>query len=125
MKQIESEHQKALFDWIRNVGVRKYPMLEMVFAIPNGGKRNKTTAINLKREGVLSGGWDIFLPYPNQGKAGLFLEMKAGKNKLTANQIKFRDALDDKYEFGVAYSWSEAKNIILKYINYRRVENGE
>jgi len=111
MKQIESQHQRALFEWIRTKQIRD-SRYSKIFAIPNGGKRDKKTAANLKREGVLSGVWDIFIPIPNYGLCGLWIEMKAGKNKLTANQIQFREGLTSYYRFEVCYTWIEAKEII-------------
>ena len=115
MKQIESEHQRALFEWIRTQQARD-SRYSKIFAIPNGGKRDIKTAANLKREGVLSGVWDIFVPMPRNGLCGLWIEMKAGKNKLTANQKKFREGLTDCYKFEVCYTWIEAKEIIENYL---------
>ena len=40
------------------------PDLELLHAIPNGGKRDKVTAAKLKAEGVKAGIPDIFLPVP-------------------------------------------------------------
>ena len=115
MRNLESKEQQALFYWIRNYGFKLYPVLQMAFAIPNGGKRNIKTAMTLKKEGVLAGVWDIFIPYPKGDKGGLFIEMKTIRNKLTANQIVFRDILINSYDFEVCYSWLEAKEIIENY----------
>ena len=111
MKQIESQHQRALFEWIRTKQIRD-SRYSKIFAIPNGGKRDMRTAANLKREGVLSGVWDIFIPIPSDKLCGLWIEMKAGKNKLTANQKQFREGLTSYYKFEVCYNWIEAKEII-------------
>lgn len=115
MRQLESEHQKALFEWIRTQE-RRDIRYSKIFAIPNGGKRDKRTAINLKREGVLSGVWDIFVPIPNSNFGGLFIEMKIGSNMLTDNQKKFKDGLETSYKFEVCYSWIEAKEVIQNYL---------
>ncbi len=117
MKQIESQHQRALFEWIRMQQARD-SRYSKIFAIPNGGKRDKRTAANLKREGVLSGVWDIFVPIPNSKLCGcgLWIEMKAGSNKLTANQEKFREGLTSYYKFEVCYTWIEAKKVIEGYL---------
>ncbi len=111
MKQIESQQQKALFKWIRIKQVRD-SRYSKIFAIPNGGKRDTRTAVNLKLEGVLSGVWDIFIPIPNHGLGGLWIEMKVNKNKLTDNQKKFKDGLEAFYMFEVCYNWIAAKKII-------------
>jgi hypothetical protein len=115
MAQIESQHQRALFEWIRTKQTQDKRYAK-IFAIPNGGKRDKMTAINLKREGVLSGVWDIFIPIPCNGLCGLWLEMKAGKNKLTQNQKNFREGLTSYYKFEVCYSWIEAKEVIETWL---------
>lgn len=52
------------------------PELLDMFAIPNGGLRDKITASNLKREGVKPGVPDILLPVARGGFHGLFIEMK-------------------------------------------------
>ena len=118
MKQIESQHQRALFEWIQTQQARD-SRYSKIFAIPNGGKRDKRTAANLKREGVLSGVWDIFVPIPNprSGACGLWIEMKAGNNKLTTNQEKFREGLTAYYKFEVCYTWLEAKAAIEAYLS--------
>lgn len=115
MKQSESQEQKALFTWIRLMS-SKDKRYSNIFAIPNGAKRDKITAINLKREGVLSGVWDIFVPVPKNSLGGLFIEMKIGKNKLTDNQVRFKDGLENSYSFKVCYSWIEAKEAILEWL---------
>ena len=115
MRQIESQNQKALFEWIRTVE-RKDSRYKKIFAIPNGGKRDSRTAANLKREGVLSGVWDIFVPIPANDMCGLWIEMKAGNNKLTKNQEEFKKGLDLFYSFEVCYSWIEAKEVIERWM---------
>jgi hypothetical protein len=72
---------------------RKYPGAEWIFAIPNGDKRNKATAAKLKREGVLAGVWDLFLPvYTIKGDTeynGLWIEVKVGSDRLSPKQKAF------------------------------------
>ena len=46
------------------------------FAVPNGGRRDKLTAIKLKREGVIAGAPDLIIVLP--GKV-VFVELKNGK----------------------------------------------
>ena len=115
MKNLESEHQKALFKWIR-MKQNQDERYKKIFAIPNGGKRDIKTARNLKAEGVLSGVWDIFVPIPNNKLCGLWIEMKVNQNKLTPNQINFKDGLEKHYKFEVCYSWFEAKEVIEKWL---------
>jgi len=108
----EHEEQAKLFGWTRN-----HPKLPWMFAIPNGGLRNKATAVRMKSEGVKAGVWDIFLPVPSGQYHGLFLEMKWGKNTLTPAQKEFGDyATQQGYCCKVAYSTEQAIEIIDEYL---------
>jgi len=108
----EHEEQAKLFGWTRN-----HPKLPWMFAIPNGGLRNKATAVRMKSEGVKAGVWDIFLPVPSGQYHGLFIEMKWGKNVLTPAQKEFGDyATQQGYCCKVAYSAEEAIEIIDEYL---------
>jgi hypothetical protein len=55
----------------------QHPELVLLYAIPNGGTRNKKAAGRAKGEGVLAGMCDLCLPVPRAGFAGLYVEMKA------------------------------------------------
>jgi hypothetical protein len=55
----------------------------MIFAIPNGGARNKATGGILKAEGVLAGVPDLFVPAWR-----LFIEMKRRKNGRVSDEQK-------------------------------------
>lgn len=112
-----SEHteQKAVFNtlaWYE----RKYPILKWVHAIPNGGHRHVAVAKRMKAEGVKAGVWDIFVPVPVDDKAGMYLEMKFGYNKLRESQQQFREAVGDAYEWQVCYSAVEACHAIGEYL---------
>lgn len=114
-KQPEHDEQVTLFEWAR-LNEKKYPQLKFMFAIPNGGARHPAVARKLKSEGVKSGVPDIFLPIARK-IAGLFIEMKSGKNKLSPAQKIFRDhLLGEGYIFLTCYSWIEAKDEIIKYL---------
>ncbi len=56
---LENEHhaQARFVAWFR----KTYPGT-LIFAIPNGGHRNKVTAMKLKAEGVVPGVPDLFVP---------------------------------------------------------------
>jgi len=66
----------------------------LLFAIPNGGKRDQRTASSLKMEGVLSGVPDIFFAFPTRSAYGLFIEMKRRKGgRVDPEQKKIMKAL--------------------------------
>ncbi|MCK5616949.1 VRR-NUC domain-containing protein [Candidatus Pacearchaeota archaeon] len=117
MKQIESEHQKAFFKWCA-IMEKQHPCLKWIHSIPNEGKRSAANGARMKAQGLKSGILDICLPYASNGFYGLYIELKAGKNKLTANQKAFKEYLDaNGYKTAVCYSWIEAKEILLEYLN--------
>ena len=74
MKDLEHLVQKAICQYLDMRGV-------CYFAVPNGGKRNKITAIKLKAEGVKAGIPDICIVHEGQA---LFLEVKRPKSDLGA-----------------------------------------
>lgn len=124
MPSSEHEEQTALFNWAA-WEVTRYPELDLMFAIPNGGKRHPATAVKMKQEGVKPGVPDIFLPVPRGKYHGLFIEMKFGKNKPTEAQLQYIEALKFQgYKAVVCYSAQDAKQVILNYLNSGRAEEG-
>lgn len=117
MKNEESQEQSALIKWAE-MSTAKHPCLRLLFSIPNGGKRNVITAMNMKREGVKAGVPDLFLPYPSKGFHGLFIEMKKRKGgKVSTEQHWWMHHLICAgYRAEVCQGWEEAKDIIEEYI---------
>lgn len=120
----ESAHQQALFCFFA-LHRKEYPETEWMFAIPNGGERNPIVAAKLKAEGVKAGVPDIFLPSVRRdsgtiqcaGHAGLFIELKVKKNKLSLEQEKFFYALRERgYWVSRCYGWEAARDEIIKYL---------
>lgn len=122
----EHAHQCALFCWAALPAQRaKYPLLSLMFAIPNGGERNIKVAGQLKVEGVKAGVLDIFLPVPvstpgptNNYKeyAGLWIEMKRKPNKPSPDQTAFALAMREQgYQTALCYSWQDAVAAIIDY----------
>lgn len=120
----EDAHQAAIFCFSQQ-NLDKYPELEWLFAIPNGGLRDKITAAKLRATGVKSGVPDICLPIPMDGNYGLYIELKrpeTDKQKAgttSVNQDKWSLFLaEQRYYVKVCYGWLEAINIILAYLGY-------
>lgn len=125
----ESDNQIALVRW---AGLASFPRAlpgvkpderigDYLFAVPNGGARSKATAGRLKAEGAKAGVWDLMLALPVGRKHGLWIEMKAGRNNLTAEQRAWRDRMTAAgYECAVCWSWETARDAILAYIGAPR-----
>jgi len=112
----ESEEQQALIYWAR-LAEKRYPELKLIFAIPNGGKRNVREATRLKKEGVSSGVPDLHIPVPKGRYNGLWIEMKVAKGKLSFNQSTWIKMLESwGHKVAVCYGWEEAKETIIKYL---------
>jgi hypothetical protein len=98
---------------------KKYPGIENMHHIPNGGKRGITQAARLKREGVLAGVSDNFLPVARRGYHGLYIEMKPKKiyrSAVSKKQKRFLQSVSEQdYMATVTYGADEAINLIKWY----------
>lgn len=124
----EDGHQMALMAQCA-LHRERYPQLEWLHSIPNGGSRHFKEANKLVATGTRSGVFDLFLPYPNitigdHGANGLYIEMKKpGRQKeknggLSDDQIRFMTyATIAGYKCVVCYSWQEAWEAIVNYLN--------
>jgi hypothetical protein len=114
-----SEHQEqaALFGWATIMMQRHCPELELLFAVPNAGKRSRTAGHRLKREGLKPGVPDVWLPVARDGYHGLVIEMKHGRNKATVEQSWWLDKLrGQKWRTAICYGWDEARAMICEYM---------
>ena len=73
MSYEEHQLQAACVRWFRFAHRALEPLL---FAIPNGGKRSRWEAAQVKAEGLVAGVADLALMVPASGKHGAFIEMK-------------------------------------------------
>lgn len=114
----ENAHQSALFCWAA-YNREKYPELEWMFAIPNGGFRTKVEAVRMVASGVRSGVSDLMLPTPRGGYHGLFIEMKKpGELKKESEKQKEFGAHVGKqgYFYQVCDHWEKARDLIISYL---------
>ena len=119
MQRKEEIEQTHLFLWAFYQSA-KYPELKNMFAIPNGGKRSKSEAGRLKASGVKAGVPDIFLAVPKGGYAGLFIEMKVGKNKTSKDQDEWIERLMRAgYRCAVCYGFETARYEIEEYLKIK------
>jgi len=126
-QKTESEEQITLFEWA-GIHKRKYPGLELMFHVPNGGARSKSEGARLKREGVKAGIPDIFLPVPRGRYYGLFIEMKRSGNLSRLSRVQY-DILQSLANLGyatfVCQGFEEAKTVIENYYKGGAMCDGE
>jgi hypothetical protein len=115
-RELERPHQVALIKWVRSV-MNIYPMLKLLYAIPNGGDRNLRVARKLKAEGVLAGVADLCLPAARRGYHGLYIEMKSEEGVATKEQKEFlRDVSAEGYCAVIAQGVNEARATLEWYL---------
>lgn len=114
--QHERRMQAAVIRWARsNAGL--YPPLRWLFAIPNGGSRDALEAMWLKKEGVTAGVFDLCLLFDNGEYPTLWMEMKHGKNTLTADQLEFKAWAESQgHETAICYTPDEAIQQLRDYL---------
>lgn len=132
LKPLEHDIQCNLIEWVNDYGVKQYPKLSTLFAIPNGSLRNIIVAKKLKKEGAKAGVWDLFLPAPvfwesystgkftaeiGSGYHGFWLETKRPGEKLKPEQTKFGLQMQEEGYFCWVYDdWEEAKDKLITYL---------
>ncbi|MEA5151993.1 MAG: VRR-NUC domain-containing protein [Oscillospiraceae bacterium] len=114
---LEGEEQATLFSWAHMRGYL-YPELELMFHIPNGGKRGKAEAARFRAEGVKAGVPDICLPVARGGYNGLFIELKrCTGGRVSSDQSIWIDRLETEgYRALVCHGWQEAAQAIEDYL---------
>ena len=121
MNNIPTEHQEqvALMQWV-DLNKKKYPMLDMMTAVPNGGARHIAVARKLKSEGVKKGYPDILLDYPSNGYHGLRIELKRLNGSYpTRDQKGWISRLNNHGFYAVVCrGWIEAKEVIEAYLKF-------
>ena len=115
----EHDHQAAFFTWASH---KRFPGIELLHAIPNGGTRHPLEAIKLKKEGVKPGVTDVSWPVARGGVLGLAIEFKYGD----ANPSKEQRARIDKMQqegwcVAVCWSWAAAARLLTGYAGMLRV----
>lgn len=126
----EHAHQTALMIWASLPETRqRYPELGLLYAIPNGGTRDRITAGRLRAEGVKSGVPDLCLPVARHGVHGLYIELKRPPIKsvtltgrkmgvVSDNQKKWIAALlAEGYGALVCWGWEQARDVLIQYLS--------
>ena len=98
----------------------------LLFAVPNGGARNKATAGKLKAEGVVAGVADLILLVPAKYRINAYLEaifpalcieMKTAKGRQSPEQKEWQVKVEAHgYKYAVCHSLDEFINTINNYL---------
>lgn len=116
-KPKDEEHriQCACVRWFR----LQYPQLNgRLFAVPNGGRRDVTTAAKLKAEGVIAGVSDLILLKSNHDYGALLIEMKTLKGRQRDSQKQWQNLVcaDREYKYVVCHSFDDFKREVDDYL---------
>lgn len=114
----EHEIQKSCVKWF-NI---RYPKLRgLLFAIPNGGRRDISTGTKLKEEGVVAGVSDLLLICPGILYPSLCIEMKTPKGKQQESQKLWQkkvETVGSKYV--VCRSLDDFTKAIQEYLGHEK-----
>ncbi len=97
----------------------QYPELKgRLFAVPNGGRRDATTAAKLKAEGVVAGVSDLILLKSNRDYGALLIEMKTLKGRQRENQKQWQNIVctDGEYKYVVCRSFDDFRREVDDYL---------
>lgn len=113
----EEEHhlQCACVQWFR----LQYPDFSgSLFAVPNGGRRDKVTGAKLKAEGVKAGVSDLVLLKQRHGCGALLVEMKTPSGRQSQSQRQWQRAVEaDGYRYAVCRTIEDFITIVNEYLN--------
>ena len=97
----------------------QYPQYKLnLFAVPNGGRRDKVSGALLKEEGVIPGVSDLVLLLSRRGYHALLIEMKTKDGGQSLTQKQWQQHIERfDYKYMVCRSFDEFKDTIDWYIN--------
>ena len=99
---------------------KQYPLLELLYSVPNEAKRSNFTAQRLKSTGMKSGVCDTAFPYPNGTYGSLYMEFKTRTGKVSDKQKHYIELLrkaNNRAE--VVRSAEEALNLVAEHTGFR------
>lgn len=113
----ESVEQQHLFLWARMMS-GAHPELQLMYKIPNDGRRTRVNGAHMVAEGLKKGVPDICLPVARGGHHGLYIELKRERGgKVSQEQIAWIEALKNEgYVAAVCRGCDEAISLITGYL---------
>ena len=108
---VESDLQIRCVKWFSYQYQYLRPLL---FAVPNGGRRDAKTGAILKREGVQAGVSDMILLCPNKQYHALCIEMKTHEGSQSKLQKEWQEAVEEQ---GYKYAVCRSLDSFIKEVN--------
>lgn len=115
VKHEEADIQTEFFNKVFTV----FPTLprKLLFAVPNGGSRNKIEAANMKKQGVTSGVADVILLIPKKGYASLCMEFKTSIGRQSDEQKEFQKQAEScRSKYVLVRSAMQAIETVREYL---------
>ncbi len=116
-KSRDEEHrlQAACVRWFR----AKYPKhRHLLFAVPNGGRRDAVTGSRLKDEGVTPGVADLILLLPSRFYGSLCIEMKTRTGRQQNTQRQWQQAVEQAgNKYVLCRSLDDFMHAVTNYMN--------
>lgn len=117
VKKLETDIQQKLFEQLALIPYMGKTVKDFVYAIPNGGYRNKKTGGILKAEGVKKGVPDIHCFVAKAPYHSLYIEMKTETGELSDSQEMVIEMLREAgHKVVVCRNLNSAINELLKYL---------
>lgn len=114
----EANLQSSCVTWFDLQYPKLFPLL---FAVPNGGSRNKIEAVNLKRQGVKAGVADLILLFPRNGHGALLIEMKYGKGRQRDTQKGWQKVVEAAgYRYVICRTLEEFMREVNNYLGIEK-----
>ena len=113
----EEEHriQTACVRWFR---LQHPDLAHALFAVPNGGRRDKVTAAKLRDEGVLPGVADLILLHGNAFHGALLIEMKTPAGRQSREQRWWQQEVEKEgYRYVICRSLDEFIASVENYLS--------
>mgnify|MGYP002745032907 FL=1 len=114
MQDAEHRLQCACVRWFRY----QYPHhASLLFAVPNGGRRDAVTGARLKAEGVVAGVADLLLFVPTKQHHALCIEMKTATGRQSTAQKKWQRLVEQLgYQYAVIRDFPAFEQLIKDYL---------
>lgn len=89
----------------------------LLYAVPNGGRRDAVTGAKLKAEGVVPGVADLCLDVARKGWHGLRIELKTPNGRQSDAQKKWQAAVEmQKYRYEIVRNIEDFISLLSGYL---------